>query len=109
MGRWGTACAPSTRTRAPAAWAISVIARIGFAVPSTLETWVIATSLVRLPRWPNPGREASLVARSRRSLLGAHGEPVGDQLFHAGSEWLERDQIHHLACERVREDGPRRL
>ena len=42
--RAGTAWAPSTRTSAPAAWAISTISRTGLIVPSVFETWVKATS-----------------------------------------------------------------
>ena len=48
-GICGTACAPSTRTSAPAACAISVSSRTGLTVPSMFDTWVNATSLGR--RW----------------------------------------------------------
>src|SRR3989304_152912 len=38
-GRWGTACAPSTSTRAPASFAWRTISRTGVIVPIPFETW----------------------------------------------------------------------
>ena len=36
-GAWGTSCAPSATTTAPAAWAASATTRTGLMVPSTLD------------------------------------------------------------------------
>ena len=57
VGRWATPCAPSTTTRAPAAWAAAQISATSFTAPSTLETHVTATHLVR--RAANPLRKAA--------------------------------------------------
>ena len=44
---WGTACAPSTTTRAPRSWASRVISVTGLIVPRTLLTWTTPTMRVR--------------------------------------------------------------
>jgi hypothetical protein len=43
----GAACAPSTSTGTPRAWASATISRTGLMVPSTFETCVTATRRVR--------------------------------------------------------------
>src|ERR1700722_3864479 len=45
-GHMRTACAPSSKTRAPAAWAASIICFAGVMVPNALETWVKANNFV---------------------------------------------------------------
>ena len=57
-GRCGTDWQASSTTRAPTAWARSVSSATGLTVPSTLETWVNANTLVR---------SVSRVSRSVRS------------------------------------------
>ena len=58
IGIWGALCAASTTTTAPRSLAMAAIWRMGFSHPSTLDTWVTATSLVR-----------SVNAASRRSCV----------------------------------------
>ncbi len=58
VGTWGTSWAPSTSTRAPAAWAASVMRRTGVSVPSTFDMAVKARSLA-------PSRSRSKSVRSR--------------------------------------------
>ena len=63
----GTACAPSTSTVAPAAFAFATSAATGLTVPSELLTWMIATILVRgVSRRSNASRSSS-----PRSVIGA--------------------------------------
>ena len=49
VARWGTDCAASIITGAPAAWAASTISRTGLTVPREFATWVMDTKRVRGP------------------------------------------------------------
>jgi len=55
IGMCGTLWQQSARTFAPTAWAFSATHSIGFTQPRTLETWAMATILVRslrrLSKW----------------------------------------------------------
>ena len=59
--RCATPCAPSTSTRAPAAWASPQIARTSFSTPSTLDTHATATHFARCAA--RPWRKASRSSR----------------------------------------------
>jgi hypothetical protein len=72
VGRWGAYWAPSTKARAPAAWAASVSWRMGLMVPSTLDMAVKPSSLAPSSfrsRSLRSSRPWSSMPRYRTSML----------------------------------------
>ena len=101
-GMCGTDWAASTSTSAPAAWAASAISRTGLMVPSTLDWWARATSLVRpVIRSPAPGRSSwpSSVTPNQRSVapVRSHSSCHGTML-----EWCS------ISVMTISSPGPRR-